>query len=63
VSTVTIPANLAGVPGIAFPVGVDEEGLPIGLQLNAPHFGEAELLRAAHTFQQVTQWHLERPVL
>jgi aspartyl-tRNA(Asn)/glutamyl-tRNA(Gln) amidotransferase subunit A len=59
----TLPANLAGVPGIAFPVGVDEEGLPIGLQLNAPHFGEAELLRAAHTFQQVTQWHLERPVL
>lgn len=59
----TLPANLAGVPGIAFPVGIDEEGLPIGLQLKAPQFGEAELLRAAHAFQQVTQWHLERPDL
>jgi aspartyl-tRNA(Asn)/glutamyl-tRNA(Gln) amidotransferase subunit A len=59
----TLPANLAGVPGIAFPVGFDPEGLPIGMQLNAPHLGEADLFRAAHAYQQVTTWHKERPPL
>ena len=57
----TLPANLAGVPGIAFPVGFDEDGLPVGMQLNAPHLGEAALLRAADAFQSVTTWHKERP--
>ena len=57
----TLPANLAGVPGIAFPVGFDSEGLPIGMQLNAPHMGEAALLRAAHAYQGITRWHQERP--
>ena len=55
----TLPANLAGVPGIAFPVGFDEDHLPIGIQLNAPHLGEATLFHAAHAYQQVTQWHKE----
>jgi aspartyl-tRNA(Asn)/glutamyl-tRNA(Gln) amidotransferase subunit A len=59
----TLPANLAGVPGIAFPVGFDPDGLPIGMQLNAPHLGEADLFRAAHAYQQVTTWHKERPRL
>jgi aspartyl-tRNA(Asn)/glutamyl-tRNA(Gln) amidotransferase subunit A len=59
----TLPANLAGVPGIAFPVGFDLDGLPIGMQLNAPHLGEADLFRAAHAYQQVTTWHKERPPL
>jgi aspartyl-tRNA(Asn)/glutamyl-tRNA(Gln) amidotransferase subunit A len=59
----TLPANLAGVPGIAFPVGFDEDGLPIGMQLNAPSLGEAALLRAAHAYQSVTSWHKERPAL
>jgi aspartyl-tRNA(Asn)/glutamyl-tRNA(Gln) amidotransferase subunit A len=59
----TLPANLAGVPGIAFPVGFDEDGLPIGMQLNAPSLGEAALFRAAHAYQTVTAWHKERPVL
>lgn len=57
----TLPANLAGVPGIAFPIGFDSEGLPIGIQLNAPHLGEASLLQAAHAYQTVTDWHKERP--
>jgi aspartyl-tRNA(Asn)/glutamyl-tRNA(Gln) amidotransferase subunit A len=51
------------VPGIAFPVGFDDEGLPVGMQLNAPHLGEAALLQAAHAFQSVTSWHKERPDL
>jgi aspartyl-tRNA(Asn)/glutamyl-tRNA(Gln) amidotransferase subunit A len=59
----TLPANLAGVPGIAFPVGFDATGLPIGLQLNARHLGEADLLRAAHAYQTATEWHKERPTL
>jgi aspartyl-tRNA(Asn)/glutamyl-tRNA(Gln) amidotransferase subunit A len=57
----TLPANLAGVPGIAFPVGFDASGLPVGMQLNAPHLGEAALLQACHAYQGVTEWHKEQP--
>jgi aspartyl-tRNA(Asn)/glutamyl-tRNA(Gln) amidotransferase subunit A len=59
----TLPANLAGIPGISFPVGMDTEGLPIALQLMAPHLGEASLLQAAHAYQSATRWHMERPPL
>jgi aspartyl-tRNA(Asn)/glutamyl-tRNA(Gln) amidotransferase subunit A len=59
----TLPANLAGVPGISFPVGFDGLGLPIGMQLMAPHLGEGALLRAAHAYQCVTSWHKEKPPL
>jgi aspartyl-tRNA(Asn)/glutamyl-tRNA(Gln) amidotransferase subunit A len=57
----TLPANLAGVPGLAFPVGFDRQGLPIGMQLMGPHFGEEILLRAAAAYQQGTDWHLRSP--
>lgn len=57
----TLPANLAGVPGITFPVGFDHDGLPIAMQLNAPHLAEPRLLQAAHAYQGVTAWHKERP--
>ncbi len=59
----TLPANLGGVPGIAFPVGFDSNGLPIGMQLNAPHLGEALLLKACHAYQGSTHWHKERAPL
>lgn len=59
----TLPANLAGVPGLAFPVGFDPQGLPIGMQLNAPHLGEPALFRAAHAYQTETDWHLQKPPL
>jgi aspartyl-tRNA(Asn)/glutamyl-tRNA(Gln) amidotransferase subunit A len=59
----TIPANLAGVPGLAFPVGFDRSGLPIGMQLIGPSFGEAPLLRLAHAYQQVTDWHTHLPAI
>lgn len=59
----TLPANLAGVPGITFPVGFDSQGLPIGMQLMGPHFGEALLLQAAHGYQQTSDWHKRRPLL
>jgi aspartyl-tRNA(Asn)/glutamyl-tRNA(Gln) amidotransferase subunit A len=59
----TLPANLAGVPGLSFPVGFDSQGLPIGMQLMGPHFREELLLRAAHAYQQATDWHLRTPNL
>lgn len=53
----TLPANLAGVPGISVPVGFDDGGLPIGMQLLGAQFDEATILRAAHAYQQATEWH------
>ena len=59
----TLPANLAGVPGLAFPVGFDAQGLPVGMQLMGRHFGEETLFRMAHVYQQVTDWHERKPSL
>lgn len=59
----TLPANLAGVPGISFPVGFDRDGLPVGMQLMGPHFREEILFRACHAYQQATDWHLRTPAL
>ena len=59
----TLPANLAGVPGINVPVGFDDQDLPIGMQLMAPQFEEDLLLRTAITYQQVTDWHERKPSL
>ena len=56
----TIPANLAGIPALSMPAGMTG-GLPLGVQLLGPHFGEATLLNLAHAFQQATDHHLERP--
>ena len=59
----TLPANLAGVPGLAFPVGFDALGLPIGMQLMGRHFDEQTLFNAAHAFQQSTAWHQIEPAV
>jgi aspartyl-tRNA(Asn)/glutamyl-tRNA(Gln) amidotransferase subunit A len=59
----TLPANLGGVPGLSFPVGFDSQGLPVGMQLIGPYFREEVLLRAAHAYQQVTDWHKQAPKL
>jgi aspartyl-tRNA(Asn)/glutamyl-tRNA(Gln) amidotransferase subunit A len=59
----TLPANLAGVPGLAFPAGFDSDGLPIGMQLMGKHFDEETLFKLAHVFQQHTDWHLRTPAL
>ena len=47
----TIPANLAGVPAISIPSGLDGTGLPVGVQLTAPILGEGRLLRVAHALE------------
>jgi aspartyl-tRNA(Asn)/glutamyl-tRNA(Gln) amidotransferase subunit A len=59
----TLPANLAGIPAIAFPVGFDSQGLPVGMQLMGQHFQEHTLLAAAHAYQQTTAWNQQAPVL
>ena len=59
----TVSANLAGIGGISLPCGFTENGLPLGLQLLGPPFAEDRLLRAAHMYQQVTDWHMRRPEL
>ena len=56
----TIPANLAGLPGMSVPAGF-VDGLPVGLQLIGNYFGEGRLLNVAHRFQQATDWHRRRP--
>jgi aspartyl-tRNA(Asn)/glutamyl-tRNA(Gln) amidotransferase subunit A len=59
----TISANLAGIPGISIPCGMDDKGLPIGLQIMAPAFAEEKLLRIARMFEAQTQWHTKKPPL
>ncbi|MGQ9574985.1 MAG: Asp-tRNA(Asn)/Glu-tRNA(Gln) amidotransferase subunit GatA [Thermoguttaceae bacterium] len=59
----TVSTNLAGIAGISIPCGFSGEGLPIGLQLQAPPFQEERLLRAAHMFQEATDWHRRKPAL
>jgi aspartyl-tRNA(Asn)/glutamyl-tRNA(Gln) amidotransferase subunit A len=59
----TLPASLAGVPGISLPCGRDSQGLPVGLQLSGSFLGEETLLRVSWSFQQVTRWHMEAPSL
>jgi aspartyl-tRNA(Asn)/glutamyl-tRNA(Gln) amidotransferase subunit A len=49
----TVTGSLAGVPGISVPCGQTPDGLPVGLQIFGPHFGEAQVLRVAHTFESV----------
>ena len=59
----TVSTNLAGIAGISIPCGFSSNGLPIGLQLQAPPFEEERLLRGAHMFQQATDWHMKQPRL
>ncbi len=59
----TIPANLAGIPGISIPCGFSKEGLPIGMQILARHFEEKKLLQIAYTFERKTDFHLKKPAL
>jgi aspartyl-tRNA(Asn)/glutamyl-tRNA(Gln) amidotransferase subunit A len=57
----TNPLNFLGVPAISLPCGFTTEGLPIGLQLAARWWDEEAVLRAAHTYEQATDWHRRRP--
>ena len=59
----TNPLNFLGVPAISVPCGFTGEGLPVGLQLAGRWWDEATVLRAAHTYEQATDWHQRRPPL
>ncbi|MCU0577135.1 MAG: Asp-tRNA(Asn)/Glu-tRNA(Gln) amidotransferase subunit GatA [Desulfobacterota bacterium] len=57
----TIPANLAGIPALSVPCGFGDNGMPVGLQLLGPPFGDETILGAAMTFQDRTRFHEVRP--
>ncbi|MDT7833940.1 Asp-tRNA(Asn)/Glu-tRNA(Gln) amidotransferase subunit GatA [Aquabacterium sp. OR-4] len=57
----TLPASLAGLPGMSVPAGFGEGGMPVGLQLIGNYFAEGTLLHAAHALQQATDWHTRVP--
>ena len=57
----TLPASLAGLPGMSVPVGLGAGGMPVGLQLIGNYLQEAQLLNVAHQFQLATHWHTAKP--
>ena len=59
--TYTIAVNLAGLPGMSMPCGLGQAGMPVGLQLIGPWFGEARMLNIAHRYQLATDWHRRAP--
>jgi amidase len=59
----TAPIDMSRHPSLTLPGGVTDDGLPVAIQLIAPHFAEADLLAAGHLFQQTTDWHRRRPEL
>ena len=58
----TLPANIAGIPGISVPAGMSD-GLPVGLQILGKALGEETIFRIAHAFEQATDWRKLRPNL
>jgi len=59
----TRPINVWGLPAISIPCGFTSAGLPIGLQIVGPHWGETRILRLAHAYEQATAWHRRAPKL
>ncbi|NWJ48341.1 MAG: Asp-tRNA(Asn)/Glu-tRNA(Gln) amidotransferase subunit GatA [Chloroflexi bacterium] len=58
----TIPANMAGTPGMSIPCGFSN-GLPVGLQILGPVLGEEKVFRVAHAYEQATEWYKQHPAL
>jgi Asp-tRNA(Asn)/Glu-tRNA(Gln) amidotransferase A subunit family amidase len=59
----TRPINVWGLPAISVPCGFTSAGLPIGLQIVGPHWGEARVLQVAYAYEQATAWHKREPPL
>jgi aspartyl-tRNA(Asn)/glutamyl-tRNA(Gln) amidotransferase subunit A len=57
----TAPFNVYGLPTISIPCGFTSSGLPIGMQISGPRFGEGKVLALAHAYEQATDWHTRRP--
>lgn len=58
----TLPVNIAGIPAISIPAGFAGD-LPVGMQIIGQNFSEETILKIAYAFQQVTDWHKQRPPL
>ncbi len=59
----TEPSSIAGLCGINMPVGFTKSGLPIGMQIIGPQFGEETILKLAYQYEQETNWRKEKPNL
>jgi aspartyl-tRNA(Asn)/glutamyl-tRNA(Gln) amidotransferase subunit A len=59
----TIPVNLAGLPGMSLPCGFDDQGLPIGLQLIGNALREDLLFEVGYAYEQATEWHKQTPTV
>lgn len=62
----TVTANLTGLPALSIPIGFTKNGLPVGMQIIAPHFSEEILFQIGHAFEQATQnedWRQKEPNL
>jgi aspartyl-tRNA(Asn)/glutamyl-tRNA(Gln) amidotransferase subunit A len=57
----TLPASLAGLPGMSVPVGFGADQMPVGMQLIGNYLQEARLLNVAHQYQLATDHHLQQP--
>ncbi|MGA3188707.1 MAG: amidase [Bryobacteraceae bacterium] len=59
----TRPFNAFGLPTITLPCGFSKDGMPIGLQISGPRFGEVNVFALAHAYQEATEWHKRKPPL
>ncbi len=57
----TLGVSLAGLPGMSVPCGFGGDNMPVGLQIIGNYFDEGRMLKAAHQYQQVTDWHQQSP--
>jgi hypothetical protein len=60
---ITAPFSIGGLPAIVLPCGFTTDGLPLSLQIGGRPFDEPTVLRAAHAYEQVTDWHRRHPNL
>jgi aspartyl-tRNA(Asn)/glutamyl-tRNA(Gln) amidotransferase subunit A len=63
IDLMTIPVNLAGLPGMSLPCGFDKDGLPVGLQIIGNVLREDQVFQVAYAYEQVTDWHKQSPKL
>jgi aspartyl-tRNA(Asn)/glutamyl-tRNA(Gln) amidotransferase subunit A len=62
-SRLTRPFNICGYPTVSVPCGFTSSGMPIGMQIAGRPFEDAAVLRAAHAYEQATEWHERRPAI